>query len=196
MAPKSLKIGQIIDEVVIINYIEKKYLWEARCSCGNTVKKSGSWFNKTKSPKIKSCGCKQYCGPHKNQKVEDPKKVSIKALYKRNRSSARHNKKTWNISLEQFIELSFSNCHYCDRPPSRKYNVYITNLGRYISKHREWCDQAWILYNGIDRIDSHVGYEIGNIVPACRTCNFAKNDLSYDEFILWLRNIAKVWSNR
>jgi hypothetical protein len=36
--------------------------------------------------------------------------------------------------------------------------------------------------NCIDRIDSGLGYEIGNIVPCCKWCNIAKADKSVEEF--------------
>lgn len=56
-----------------------------------------------------------------------------------------------------------------------------------------------ILYSGIDRVDSSVGYEIGNIVPACKICNFAKSNLTQDDFKSWAKRIsamAEQWSNQ
>ena len=36
--------------------------------------------------------------------------------------------------------------------------------------------------NGIDRIDSSIGYIQGNVVPCCSICNWMKNALSVEEF--------------
>ena len=60
------------------------------------------------------------------------------------------------------------------------YNFIITQPCNY-------CKNAFISANiigarGIDRIDSSIGYIIGNIVPACKTCNFMKNVLSVSDF--------------
>lgn len=36
---------------------------------------------------------------------------------------------------------------------------------------------------GLDRKDSSLGYELGNVVPCCEMCNVAKSDhFTYDEF--------------
>ena len=37
--------------------------------------------------------------------------------------------------------------------------------------------------SGIDRLDNGKGYEIGNVVSACPTCNVAKGVLDADEFV-------------
>jgi hypothetical protein len=45
------------------------------------------------------------------------------------------------------------------------------------------------VYNGIDRIDSSIGYVEGNIVPCCKACNMAKNTMGQDEFMLWVERV-------
>lgn len=44
-------------------------------------------------------------------------------------------------------------------------------------------------YNGIDRIDSNIGYEDNNIVPCCEICNKMKSN--YD-LVFWLNHINKI----
>ena len=36
---------------------------------------------------------------------------------------------------------------------------------------------------GVDRLNDDIGYEVDNIVPCCKACNFMKNELSCQEFI-------------
>jgi hypothetical protein len=68
-------------------------------------------------------------------------------------------------------------------------------------------DEAWALcsgscyycggfddLNGIDRIDSTKGYIGGNCVSCCKLCNSAKGDLSTDDFIEHILNIASYYS--
>ncbi len=42
---------------------------------------------------------------------------------------------------------------------------------------------------GIDRINSEIGYVLGNITPSCYTCNIMKNTLSKDDFFSHLKKI-------
>ncbi len=44
--------------------------------------------------------------------------------------------------------------------------------------------------NGIDRQDNRVGYEAGNCVPACKTCNYMKNCLDVTTFLQRCTHIA------
>ena len=43
----------------------------------------------------------------------------------------------------------------------------------------------------IDRIDSSVGYELGNVQLVCRAANVAKHDLTMNEFILLCKAISE-----
>lgn len=47
-----------------------------------------------------------------------------------------------------------------------------------------------LIYNGIDRIDNAKGYTIENSVTCCKRCNFAKRNMSYDEFISWGKKLG------
>ncbi len=42
---------------------------------------------------------------------------------------------------------------------------------------------------GIDRINSEIGYILGNITPSCYTCNLLKNTLNKDDFLKHLKRI-------
>lgn len=48
---------------------------------------------------------------------------------------------------------------------------------------------------GIDRVDNQKGYEPGNCVSCCSTCNSAKGDKSLAEFKAWI-NQAYVHQNK
>ena len=48
------------------------------------------------------------------------------------------------------------------------------------------CEYDW---NGIDRINSNLGYVIGNVVSACSLCNLGKRNLTHDEFISWIKAV-------
>lgn len=80
----------------------------------------------------------------------------------------------FRISLDEFNVLIRGNCHYCGSTPSMAIPIkYIKN-----------CH-----YNGIDRVDSSLGYESGNCVSCCSTCNYAKRKMSKDKFLEWVKKV-------
>jgi hypothetical protein len=64
----------------------------------------------------------------------------------------------FDLTRDEFTNIVTKPCNYCG-----------TNIENEV--------------NGIDRIDSCIGYTKENSVPACETCNVMKNDLSLEEFI-------------
>lgn len=89
-------------------------------------------------------------------------------------SSHRHNARRRGIvdmlSDDDLVRLSSQACHYCGHAGIE------TRLG----------------FNGIDRRDNQVGYIIDNCVPCCTTCNQAKRDMPFSEWLAWLERIAAI----
>lgn len=50
-----------------------------------------------------------------------------------------------------------------------------------------YCNYVGDQTNGIDRVDSSIGYTKDNSVPCCKVCNMAKNTLTVEQFKDWLR---------
>lgn len=50
-----------------------------------------------------------------------------------------------------------------------------------------------LTYNGIDRKNNTLGYLPDNVVPCCKTCNWAKGKKSYEEFMEYLRRVVNFW---
>lgn len=46
--------------------------------------------------------------------------------------------------------------------------------------------------NGIDRLDSLLGYSMSNCVPCCKVCNYMKRKMSVDEFITHARKVVAM----
>lgn len=46
-------------------------------------------------------------------------------------------------------------------------------------------------YNGIDRVNNDIGYIKNNCIPCCKICNRAKNSMSYDDFLNWIKILVK-----
>lgn len=78
---------------------------------------------------------------------------------------------------------------------SRGYEFKLDNIQtmEIISFNCNYCnaisDPHNGIYNGIDRIDNNLGYLVNNCITCCKYCNAAKNNLSIDDFIIWIHNI-------
>ena len=70
----------------------------------------------------------------------------------------------FEISQEEFNTLVKEPCHYCN---------IIQERG----------------FNGVDRLDSNIGYVINNCVSCCKTCNYMKCSLSADVFLKRIEHI-------
>lgn len=93
-------------------------------------------------------------------------------------SRAKKKELEFTLNEQEFRELTSSNCHYCQKPPRQNNNRKHSNP-KYKDKMRFKIDY---IYNGVDRINSDLGYTKNNCVPCCGDCNLIKNDiLSYEE---------------
>ena len=99
----------------------------------------------------------------------------MRAAMGRYKANAIRRKLEWDLTLEQFAEITKKDCHYCGAKPN---NIAIG----------KGCNGDYI-YNGIDRIDNNKGYTIDNIVPCCKICNYAKRKLTLQEFQDWVEKI-------
>lgn len=142
-------------------------LWRCVCECGREKIVSSDSLKRQYG--TKSCGCLKYTA-HND--------ASFNELLSTYRSNASKRNLEWSLSKEQFRELTGQNCYYCGKEP---FNVYRRKTILYPNGSYK--------YNGVDRIDNHIGYIVGNVVPCCKHCNIAKATRSYDEFIGWIRSV-------
>lgn len=97
--------------------------------------------------------------------------------YKEYQQSAKKRNIVWNLSLQEFINISTQKCYYCGTAP-----VYQSRI---IGNKTETGD----VINGIDRIDSNKGYTIDNCVPCCPHCNIMKMQYSVKDFLNKVKQI-------
>jgi hypothetical protein len=129
-----------------------------------------------------SCGNTKSCGCYRDQLTGDRSRLpsgeaSLTCLYNNYKSSARARGHEFSLSKSDVRTITKMPCRYCGSDPSQVF----TNGGK----------ASPYIYNGIDRVDSNKGYTIVNTVPCCKTCNYAKSNLTLAEFMLWLDRVAK-----
>ena len=153
------------------------------CECGEQHLTSA---RDVKSGKVKSCGCirRQITRDRGKNNKKSEHKTALTKYYNTYKSSASRRELAFTLSLEEFKEITSSNCHYCGIPPSRPFaKTWKTSVNTYM------C-------NGIDRKDNTKGYTFSNSLPCCSICNHAKHDLPYDTFIMWIKNLTTYTNER
>jgi len=190
-------IGQRFGSLTVIARAENKVWtsssfqaqWLCKCECGNEVLFVSA---RLLSEGRTSCGCMNYqLDKHGNVKYDNPKDVSFNSLIRRYKNICKRDGKEWKLTREQAINIFEGKCYYCGIEPQNVYNVYIQKNGTTVTQNAIRAVQAEVLVNGIDRIDSNLGYIYSNVVSCCTTCNFAKNTLNIKDFYSWLDRIAK-----
>ena len=113
--------------------------------------------------KTKSCGCSRRTGSVKHM------------IYHAVQRHTENRNLCFELTEQQVMDIVFCNCFYCGCEGS--------NTIRNTYEEIKW--------NGLDRIDSSKGYTIDNVVPCCKYCNQAKNNLTQDEFYDWIKRVVK-----
>jgi len=183
---KLIPLGTIFGKLTIINEIPTmstlktpRAQFDVKCECGVEFKAIGTRLRKGDLKSCKNCSFKDR--EFNKQKIV----TQIEQLYNHNiviRCKDSKKNISNNLSLIDFEKLIYQNCYYCgDEPkPSLRF------------KNRKYLNSKTILINGVDRIDSDLGYSIENCVPCCTICNKMKMDLKQNEFIL---KIEKIMDN-
>ena len=192
--------GQRIGYLTIIKristpegYRDGVVYWLALCDCGKE-KVTTSWAIRERQNRL-SCGCKRYHeGQPKNRRYDNPQDPTWNAIINSYKQRCRRDAILWELSRERAIELFCGDCVYCGIPPFVCKNVYKTkqNLERDSATIQQWRERASVLYNGIDRLDSNAHYSDRNVASCCKICNYAKRDLTLEEFTTWLNRIKEI----
>jgi len=138
----------------------KKLYWVCECECGELCYVT--------SPELRR-GRVNFC---KKCNTEKSKKSALLILYNQYKKGSIKRGYKFELTLNDFNKIIKENCFYCGIEPKQNYHKKGMRYG--------------IIYNGIDRQDNNIGYDLDNCVPCCKFCNLAKSRFSLDEFIEWI----------
>jgi hypothetical protein len=180
--------GSIIGDLTIVECADRTskknegVYWNCLCKCGVSVQKITKYLTSNKS-QIKACtNCNRF-----RRLSKDPGSATWNTLFRHYRVSATKRNLVFDIDFDKFKEICEQNCHYCAKVPSPR-NAY-SSPSLQINRAVETIISAWINANGIDRLNNDLGYIATNVVPCCPDCNYAKQELSKNNFFKLIKKI-------
>lgn len=195
-------IGKKAGRLTVVGYSDKttkkgEHYLICDCECGTKGKLflKSALFNKNQYNTV-SCGCYLREGLHVKDRTKIDRTKHIQE-YLYGKLKFRHRKLGFSldtiISFSEFCTLIEKECYYC--------GLYKTNLSKdTVSKkivnnkiQFEPVTNNEYRHNGIDRIDSNMGYVKNNVVTCCKYCNIAKSSMTQEEFYFWVESVYKFF---
>lgn len=157
---------------------KREIYWKCLCDCGNTISLQR---DQLVGGHRRDCGCEptRYKQNYKSVNRLEGDIAAFNRLYQAYEANAKTRGFTFGLSKEEFRELTKKNCSYCGAPPSQ------------IKEHKVKSPRDPYIYNGIDRLDSSIGYFLTNCTPCCGVCNMMKQTHSPENFI---EHVAKIYN--
>jgi hypothetical protein len=179
------RIGSLVFEYRLSSKEQRGVLWRAKCDCGRQIDIVSSRVQNQKHP---SCGCMRPVAFSKN-----PKLRTLENRLRMYKQRAKRDCIGWSLTDEEFFDIIQQNCSYCGQSPDNEINAYKTSRHEQVRSHaaQQQHKRGAIKVNGVDRINSMLGYFVMNCVPCCRYCNYAKRERSHDDFMQWINRLIE-----
>lgn len=173
---KSFGLLKVVETKLVCTKRGNRKICTCICECGEVVERRADGF---KSGRISSCGCYNKITILKavDKITLNGPQSAFNSLFSSYKKEASKKKYFFGLTEETFKELIDSTCFYCGKKPKQ------------VSKSGGSTDNY--TYNGIDRLNSDLGYIKSNCVPCCKTCNYMKRTLSPSSFI---KHISKIYN--
>lgn len=184
-----LKPGSKFNRLTVESFAGQKLTPQGRnepfynviCECGKRKQIRKETLVKGRS---KSCGClqRELMKGTSGRNTKEPGYASFYSYFYSYLKGAKNRNLEFNLSQDEFKNITQMNCYYCNKEPDHKHfnKKHQKNILPYIS-------------NGIDRINSDLGYIKDNIVACCLNCNIAKMGLTQIQFY---DMINRIYNNR
>jgi hypothetical protein len=190
---KDIHIGQQVNDVTVCGDLFFKWktaLWPCLCPCGKITNITHSNLLNKNTNHCISCSSVENLKQYNSKKIAHNKlpdgEAAFNTLYRSYFKNAQQRELSFDLDKDVFKSITKMDCHYCGQPPNNHY----PSIGTTRSSAKKTITQYQ--YNGIDRVNSKLGYSIDNCVPACSVCNYMKKSLSFGDF---KQHIARIYKN-
>lgn len=178
-------VGRKLGDLTVFALYEVKnrrsyWVCECRCGASRVVSRSNLVSGGTSSCGCSRKGLRKYRAATINHEYNQHKQGGIKRGY-------------GFMAKEEWLSVAQLPCFYCGGLDVRNKAVSCKNSKGYVALAAEEIPLWNCALNGIDRMNSNVGYAFGNCVPCCETCNRMKASESVDDF---LNHVRRIYENR
>jgi len=154
------------------NRNNRHYLWKCKCECGNEKEVQGAHL---RNGHTKSCGCSWYTYGENHKSWKGHKEISMR-FFKSIVSNAQVRKIPFDVTISQIWDLFLKQDRKCAL--SGLPLVFGANHGRIKGTA------------SLDRIDSTLGYTIGNVQWVHSIVNSMKWDMPQPQFLEMCKTIT------
>ena len=185
MAYKDL-IGQVFGRLTVIKELKERgknrdIIVEFLCECWEH---KNIPISRVVRGDTKSCGC---IYKESRYRIRTPKgQPGFNKLYSSYKREGEERGYVFDLNKDEFKELTSSECYYCNDEPSKTISYTQNKISTETKEHGRYT------YNGVDRVNNSIGYNVENCVPCCTTCNIMKRALGEKEFY---NHIIKIYNH-
>ena len=163
--------GQRYGALVAIERLNRKpgrsYTWMCICDCGREYLTTTNSLRSGNTTRCLRCANSKYA----------PGEFLYHQVIIQYQANAKRRGLIWELSRETAKTMLKDNCSYCGKQPHEDP-----------AASKNYGDDT-IYYNGIDRIDSAIGYIEINVTTACFICNRSKSNLAMTD---WLKHLDRI----
>jgi|SRR5271157_36450 len=181
-----ISVGTRFTRLTVVEYHPLVSL--CHCDCGKDGLKVEN--KKLRSGHVRSCGCLRVEQAHKMSQNKvgtqtglwTPTELAFRSLLSVYRHQAIQRGLVFSLTDEDVKTITSQPCAICGAAPFQIKRT-ANRKGVYV-------------YTGLDRIDNAQGYVTGNVQPCCGPCNFAKAEMPFETFKLWLQQLkatVEMW---
>ena len=122
----------------------KGYTWDCVCDCGNKVQVLSNHLFGKQGAKTRSCGCLH---DENSRKYRSAGESGALRAYKSYKSGAARRNLSFELSYEEFKELTSKDCYYCGTSPYR--TSVVPESKTHYSSYK---------YNGLDALKKYLDF--------------------------------------
>ena len=136
---------------------------------------------------------KYYTNYRIRQLKENPEKYRARCAVNAKRFREKHPNKIKEMKKKRFYDIDVACSYYCYQANKRGYDFDLNReqFEEFVTGSCFYCCSKYdkkLL--GIDRVNNNMSYTEKNSVPCCQICNFMKNTLNKETFILMCTHIV------